>query len=94
MAADEVVVDRRPRPAKRWTDNNPLTPLARSPPVVSPSELRSELVELGVPTVGGFSILYLRNSEETGEATAISDPLIERSNRKARQTDWLAHLLD
>lgn len=62
MAADEVVVVRSPRPAKRWTDNNPLTPLAKSPPVVSPSELKRELVELGVPTVGGFSILYLRNS--------------------------------
>lgn len=62
MAADEVVVERRPRPANRWTDNNPLTPLVRSPPVASPSELNSELVELGVPTVGGFSILYLRNS--------------------------------
>lgn len=62
VAADEVVVDRRPRPAKRWTHNNPLTPPVKSPPLVSPSELKSELVELGVPTVGGFSILYLRNS--------------------------------
>lgn len=64
MAAEEDVVERRPRPARRWTQSNPLTPPARSPPLVSPSELKSELVELGVPTVGGFSILYLRNSEK------------------------------
>lgn len=69
MAADEVVVVRSPRPAKRWTDNNPLTPLAKSPPVVSPSELKRELVELGVPTVGGFSILYLRNSVEENDSS-------------------------
>ena len=62
MAAEDDVVERRPRPARRWTQSSPLTPPARSPLLVSPSELKRELVELGVPTVGGFSILYLRNS--------------------------------
>lgn len=65
VAAEEEVVDRRPRPANKWTQSKPLTPLVRSPPVLpSPKELNKELVELGVPTVGGFSILYLRNSAQ------------------------------
>lgn len=63
VAAEAEVVARRPRPASRWTQRSPLTPVEKSLPALSASELRSELVELGVPTVGGFSILYLRNSE-------------------------------
>lgn len=63
MAAEDDVVERNPRPASKWTQSKPLTPLEKSLPAVSPRELNNELVELGVPTVGGFSILYLRNSE-------------------------------
>lgn len=62
VAVDDDVVDRRPRPANKCTQSRPLTPAPNSLPLLSPSELIRELVEFGVPTVGGFSILYLRNS--------------------------------
>lgn len=72
VAADDDVVERSPRPASKWTQSSPLTPPARSPPPLSPRELSRELVELGVPTVGGFSILYLRNSEQKRDKYAMT----------------------
>ena len=63
VAAELDVVARSPRPPSRFTQRRPLTPLAKSLPAVSDRLPSSELVEFGVPTPGGFSILYLRNSE-------------------------------